>query len=112
MSDNIQYFDDFRFFSSTVLFHDTIQHNIHYGDLSKSQIEMERAAKMAEIHDQIKLWPQGYSTQVGERGLKLSGGEKQRVVDFCQTHKNIHFITDVFHSFTFENLNRRLQELY
>lgn len=64
----------------SVLFHDTIKHNIHYGDLNKPQLEMEKAAQMAEIHDQIESWPQGYATQVGERGLKLSGGEKQRVV--------------------------------
>lgn len=48
--------------------------------MNKSQEEMENAARMAEIHDQIVGWPQGYATQVGERGLKLSGGEKQRVV--------------------------------
>ncbi|CRK95805.1 CLUMA_CG009260, isoform B [Clunio marinus] len=63
----------------SVLFHDTIQHNIHYGDLSKSQEEMEQAARMADLHEQIIRWPNGYATQVGERGLKLSGGEKQRV---------------------------------
>lgn len=40
---------------------------------------MERAAYMADLHDSIQSWPQGYDTQVGERGLKLSGGEKQRV---------------------------------
>lgn len=64
----------------SVLFHDTIRHNIHYGNLTKSQEEMERAARMADLHEQILQWPHGYDTQVGERGLKLSGGEKQRVV--------------------------------
>ena len=64
----------------SVLFHDTIRHNIHYGDLEKSQEEMEKAARMADLHEQILRWPNGYETQVGERGLKLSGGEKQRVV--------------------------------
>lgn len=63
-----------------VLFHDTIRHNIHYGDLEKSTDDMEKAAAMADIHEQITQWPAAYDTQVGERGLKLSGGEKQRVV--------------------------------
>merc|ERR1712037_495174 len=63
----------------SVLFHDTIRHNIAYGNLSASDDEVRRAAKMAEIHDSILTWPNGYDTQVGERGLKLSGGEKQRV---------------------------------
>lgn len=63
----------------SVLFHDTIKHNIRYGDLSASEEEVIKAAKMAEIHDSIVKWPNGYETQVGERGLKLSGGEKQRV---------------------------------
>uniref|UniRef100_A0A182VNH8 Iron-sulfur clusters transporter ABCB7, mitochondrial n=1 Tax=Anopheles merus TaxID=30066 RepID=A0A182VNH8_ANOME len=63
----------------SVLFHDTIRHNIHYGDLSKSQTELENAARMADLHDSILQWPKQYETQVGERGLKLSGGEKQRV---------------------------------
>ncbi|RZC34840.1 ATP-binding cassette sub-family B member 7, mitochondrial, partial [Asbolus verrucosus] len=62
-----------------VLFHDTIKHNLHYGDLSASEDEVIKAAKMAEIHQSIVKWPRGYDTQVGERGLKLSGGEKQRV---------------------------------
>ena len=64
----------------SVLFHDTIRHNIHYGDLSRSTDAMETAARMADLHEQIINWPHGYETQVGERGLKLSGGEKQRVV--------------------------------
>ncbi|XP_058833513.1 iron-sulfur clusters transporter ABCB7, mitochondrial isoform X1 [Topomyia yanbarensis] len=63
----------------SVLFHDTIRHNIHYGDLTKSREEMEHAARMADLHDSIQSWPKQYETQVGERGLKLSGGEKQRV---------------------------------
>ncbi|KAJ3654714.1 hypothetical protein Zmor_013885 [Zophobas morio] len=63
----------------SVLFHDTIRHNLHYGDLSATQEEVIRAAKMAEIHESVVKWPKGYETQVGERGLKLSGGEKQRV---------------------------------
>uniref|UniRef100_A0A1L8DUJ8 Iron-sulfur clusters transporter ABCB7, mitochondrial n=2 Tax=Nyssomyia neivai TaxID=330878 RepID=A0A1L8DUJ8_9DIPT len=63
----------------SVLFHDSIRHNIHYGNLRKDQKEVEVAAKMADLHDSIVQWPKGYDTQVGERGLKLSGGEKQRV---------------------------------
>ncbi|XP_066253911.1 iron-sulfur clusters transporter ABCB7, mitochondrial-like [Euwallacea similis] len=63
----------------SVLFHDTILHNLRYGDLNASEQEVIEAAKLAEIHDSIMKWPKGYQTQVGERGLKLSGGEKQRV---------------------------------
>ncbi|XP_055608906.1 iron-sulfur clusters transporter ABCB7, mitochondrial isoform X2 [Uranotaenia lowii] len=63
----------------SVLFHDTIRHNINYGDLSKQQPEVEEAARMADLHESIQSWPRQYDTQVGERGLKLSGGEKQRV---------------------------------
>ncbi|CAG9767924.1 unnamed protein product [Ceutorhynchus assimilis] len=63
----------------SVLFHDTIMHNLRYGDLNASEEKVIEAAKMAEIHDSIVRWPKGYQTQVGERGLKLSGGEKQRV---------------------------------
>ncbi|KAI2474287.1 ATP binding cassette (ABC) transporter subfamily B member [Diabrotica virgifera virgifera] len=63
----------------SVLFHDTIRHNLHYGDLQATEEEIMNAAKLAEIHSSIVTWPQGYNTQVGERGLKLSGGEKQRV---------------------------------
>lgn len=66
----------------SVLFHDTIRHNIHYGNLARSDEEMEQSARMADLHEQILKWPNGYETQVGERGLKLSGGEKQRVVSF------------------------------
>ncbi|XP_045446041.1 iron-sulfur clusters transporter ABCB7, mitochondrial [Melitaea cinxia] len=62
-----------------VLFHDTILHNLHYGDLSKSEEAVYAASKMAELHESVVTWPKGYQTQVGERGLKLSGGEKQRV---------------------------------
>merc|ERR1719229_807608 len=63
----------------SVLFHDTIRHNIAYGNLSANDDEVRRAAEMAELHHSILQWPNGYDTQVGERGLKLSGGEKQRV---------------------------------
>ncbi len=63
----------------TVLFNDTIYYNIAYAQPDAGHEEILRAAKMAHIHDFIEGLPQGYQTQVGERGLKLSGGEKQRV---------------------------------
>ncbi|MBB2165044.1 ABC transporter ATP-binding protein/permease [Gluconacetobacter sp. 1b LMG 1731] len=63
----------------TVLFNDTIGYNIAYGRLGASQDEIEHAARLAQIHDFITSLPDGYATRVGERGLKLSGGEKQRV---------------------------------
>ncbi len=63
----------------TVLFNDTIYYNIAYGNPDASRAEVEAAAKAAKIHDFVQGLPEGYQTQVGERGLKLSGGEKQRV---------------------------------
>ena len=63
----------------TVLFNDTIAYNIAYGRPGASQAEVEAAARAAHIHDFIASTPKGYATLVGERGLKLSGGEKQRV---------------------------------
>ena len=63
----------------TVLFNDSVYYNIAYGRPEASRDEVEGAAKAAKIHDFIKSLPEGYQTQVGERGLKLSGGEKQRV---------------------------------
>lgn len=63
----------------TVLFNDTIGYNIGYGRDGATQEEIEAAARAAQIHDFIKALPEGYDTAVGERGLKLSGGEKQRV---------------------------------
>lgn len=63
----------------TVLFNDTIGYNIAYGQPGAEQSQIEAAAKAAQIHDFIMRLPDGYKTQVGERGLKLSGGEKQRV---------------------------------
>ncbi|CNG96813.1 putative ABC transport protein [Yersinia aldovae] len=63
----------------TVLFNDTLRYNIGYGRTSSSFEEIERAAKLAHIHNFISSLPDGYDTKVGERGLKLSGGEKQRV---------------------------------
>ena len=63
----------------TVLFNDSIEYNIRYGRPGASREEVEAAARAARIHDFITGLPQGYATPVGERGLKLSGGEKQRV---------------------------------
>jgi len=63
----------------TVLFNDTIDYNIAYGRPGSDRAEVEEAARLAHIHDFIAKLPDGYKTSVGERGLKLSGGEKQRV---------------------------------
>ena len=63
----------------TVLFNDTIAYNIRYGRISASQAEVEAAAEIAQIGTFIETLPEGYDAMVGERGLKLSGGEKQRV---------------------------------
>ena len=63
----------------TVLFNDTVAYNIAYGRTGATQAQVEEAAKSARIHDFIAATPLGYKTMVGERGLKLSGGEKQRV---------------------------------
>jgi len=63
----------------TVLFNDTIRYNIRYGRWDADDSEVEEAARLAQIDDFIRMAPAGYETEVGERGLKLSGGEKQRV---------------------------------
>jgi ATP-binding cassette subfamily B protein len=63
----------------TVLFNDTVEYNIAYGKPGATHAEVQEAAKAARIHDFIAATPLGYQTRVGERGLKLSGGEKQRV---------------------------------
>jgi ATP-binding cassette subfamily B protein len=63
----------------TVLFNDTVEYNIAYGRPGASRAEVEAVARAAHIHDFIAATPKGYETMVGERGLKLSGGEKQRV---------------------------------
>jgi ATP-binding cassette subfamily B protein len=62
-----------------VLFNDTIRYNIRYGRWEATDAEVEEAARLAQIDNFIKMSPHGYETEVGERGLKLSGGEKQRV---------------------------------
>jgi len=63
----------------TVLFNDTIRYNIRYGRPDATDAEVEAAARMSQIHDFVTSLPKGYDSLVGERGLKLSGGEKQRV---------------------------------
>ena len=63
----------------TVLFNDSAYYNIHYGRPNSTPSEVEEAAKLAQIHDFLVGLPKGYDTHVGERGLKLSGGEKQRI---------------------------------
>ena len=63
----------------TVLFNDTIRYNIRYGRWEATDDEVEEAARLAQIDGFIRMSPHGYETEVGERGLKLSGGEKQRV---------------------------------
>jgi ATP-binding cassette subfamily B protein len=63
----------------TVLFNDTIRYNIAYGRPGATDEEVEQAARLAQVHDFVLRLPDGYRTMVGERGLKLSGGEKQRV---------------------------------
>ena len=63
----------------TVLFNDTIRYNIAYGSPGATEAQIEAAARAAQVHDFVQRLPEGYDTRVGERGLKLSGGEKQRV---------------------------------
>eukprot|EP00823_Brevimastigomonas_motovehiculus_P000404 TRINITY_DN1049_c0_g1_i1.p1 TRINITY_DN1049_c0_g1~~TRINITY_DN1049_c0_g1_i1.p1 ORF type:complete len:698 (-),score=137.66 TRINITY_DN1049_c0_g1_i1:523-2616(-) len=63
----------------TMLFNDTIYYNIHYGNPTATREQVIEAAKLARVHDSIMSFPKGYDTVVGERGVKLSGGEKQRV---------------------------------
>lgn len=63
----------------TVLFNNTIKYNIKYGRLEAADVDIISAARAADIHDKIMNFPDKYETQVGERGLRLSGGEKQRV---------------------------------
>lgn len=63
----------------TPLFNDTIEHNIRYGNLNAPPEDVEKAAKRARIHEIIQRFPDGYKTMVGERGMMISGGEKQRL---------------------------------
>src|SRR4029078_2889848 len=63
----------------TVLFNDTIRYNMRYGRWEATDAEVEEAARLAQIDPLIRIAPKGYETEVGERRLKLSGGEKERV---------------------------------
>ena len=63
----------------TPLFHADVMHNIRYGNLSASDEQVVEAAKMAKVHDAVQRLPNAYNTTVGERGLMISGGEKQRL---------------------------------
>lgn len=74
-----------------VLFNESILYNINYGNLKANTTQVIDAAKQARIHDTITSLPKGYETVVGERGLKLSGGEKQRV-SFSLLARSVYFL--------------------
>ena len=100
----------------TVLFNDTIGFNISYGKSGASQEEIEAAAKSAQIHHFIMRLPNGYNTDVGERGLKLSGGEKQRVAIARTLLKNPALLvfdeaTSALDSETERSIQKELNEL-
>jgi ABC-type transport system involved in Fe-S cluster assembly fused permease/ATPase subunit len=100
----------------TVLFNDTIGFNIAYGKPGASQQEIEAAARSAQIHDFISRLPKGYDTDVGERGLKLSGGEKQRVAIARTLLKNPALLvfdeaTSALDSETERSIQKELNEL-
>lgn len=100
----------------TVLFNDTIGFNIGYGKPGASQQEIEAAARSAQIHDFISRLPKGYDTDVGERGLKLSGGEKQRVAIARTLLKNPALLvfdeaTSALDSETERSIQKELNEL-
>ena len=100
----------------TVLFNDTIFYNICYGRPDCTREEVEQAAKLARIHDFISGLPQGYESQVGERGLKLSGGEKQRVAIARTILKNPRILlfdeaTSALDTRTEQEIQRSLEEV-
>lgn len=100
----------------TVLFNDTIYYNIAYGRPSASREEVEEAARLARIHDFIMALPQGYDSTVGERGLKLSGGEKQRVAIARTILKNPRILlfdeaTSALDTRTEQAIQRSLEEV-
>ncbi len=100
----------------TVLFNDTIFYNICYGRPDCTREEVEEAARLARIHDFIVALPQGYESQVGERGLKLSGGEKQRVAIARTILKNPRILlfdeaTSALDTRTEQEIQRSLEEV-
>jgi len=100
----------------TVLFNDTIYYNICYGRPDCTREDVERAAKLARIHDFIMALPMGYNSMVGERGLKLSGGEKQRVAIARTILKNPHILlfdeaTSALDTRTEQEIQRSLEEV-
>jgi ABC-type transport system involved in Fe-S cluster assembly fused permease/ATPase subunit len=100
----------------TVLFNDTIFYNICYGRPDCTRDEVEQAARLARIHDFIMALPAGYETTVGERGLKLSGGEKQRVAIARTILKNPHILlfdeaTSALDTRTEQEIQRSLEEV-
>ena len=100
----------------TVLFNDTVYYNIAYGRPEATPAEVERAARLARIHDFIVSTPDGYQTMVGERGLKLSGGEKQRVAIARTVLKNPSVLvldeaTSALDSATEREIQQNLREL-
>jgi ATP-binding cassette subfamily B protein len=100
----------------TVLFNDTIYYNIAYGRPEASREEIEQAARLARIHDFVAALPQGYETTVGERGLKLSGGEKQRVAIARTILKNPRILlfdeaTSALDTRTEQEIQRSLEEV-
>src|SRR5882672_763009 len=100
----------------TVLFNDTIYYNICYGRSDATREEVEQAARLARIHDFIMALPQGYDSTVGERGLKLSGGEKQRVAIAGTLLKNPSILlldeaTSALDTRTEQEIERSLEEV-
>ena len=100
----------------TVLFNDTIYYNIAYGRPNATREEVEQAAKLARIHDFIMALPQKYESTVGERGLKLSGGEKQRVAIARTSLKNPRILlfdeaTSALDTRTEQEIQRSLEEV-
>ncbi|HSS66416.1 MAG TPA: ATP-binding cassette domain-containing protein, partial [Gammaproteobacteria bacterium] len=100
----------------TVLFNETIYYNIAYGKPGATPAEIEHAARMAHVHDFIMAMPDGYQTLVGERGLKLSGGEKQRVAIARTVIKDPAILlldeaTSALDSHTEQEIQRNLREI-
>jgi len=100
----------------TVLFNETLMYNLRYANQSATDEEVYAACRAASIHDKIMLFPDGYKTKVGERGLRLSGGEKQRVAIARTILKNPRIImldeaTAALDSDTEQNIQEALMTL-